>query len=117
MALVTSTGCLVETTTGGPGPVPRADTYEECTRDTDCFSSDYCQDFSSSTIDTAICTQQCFDNRDCPTTRSGFEGVCLPFAGFDSCVESCRDDLDCPSGFNCEVEGNTGFDYLICVPR
>lgn len=117
MALLSSTGCIIDTTDPiGPGPV-RADTYEECTFDDDCFSSDYCQPLASSTVNTSICTTQCFDNRDCPTTAAGFEGVCLPFATYDACVESCRDDFDCASGFRCEVEGNTGFDYLICVPR
>jgi hypothetical protein len=99
------------------GCIVTADTYEECVTDTDCFSNDYCQPYSSRSADTAICTQGCLDNRDCPTTRSGFEGVCLPFGVFDACVESCRDDFDCATGFNCEVETLTGFDYLVCVPR
>lgn len=99
------------------GCIVTADTYEECITDTDCFSNDYCQPFSSGTVDTAICTQQCFSNADCPTTLSGFEGVCLPFSVFDACVESCRDDFDCSSGFACEPESLTGFNYLVCVPR
>ena len=110
VALMAS-GCIVVTD-------DVADSYEECSFDSDCFSSDYCQPFSSSTQDTAICTQLCFDNRDCPTTASGFEGVCLPFTAFDdACVESCRDDFDCATGFRCEVERETGLDFLICVPR
>ncbi|MFK8000559.1 MAG: hypothetical protein AB8H86_13245 [Polyangiales bacterium] len=116
MAVLSSTGCIIETDPIGPVPV-RADTYEECSFDSDCFSSDYCENLSSSTVDTAICTQACFNNRDCPTTNAGFEGVCLPYGTYDACVESCRDNFDCPTGFNCEVESLTGFDYLICVPR
>ena len=99
------------------GCIVTADTYEECVTDGDCFSSDYCQPYSSGTTDTAICTQQCFTNRECPTTLAGFEGVCLPFSGYNACVESCRDDLDCSTGFACEVELLTGFNYLVCVPR
>lgn len=113
MAVISSTGCIVTDPIGSP----LADTYEECSFNSDCFSSDYCEDLSSSTVDTAICTQACFNNRDCPTTSAGFEGVCLPYGGYDACVESCRDDFDCLSGFRCEVESLTGLDYLICVPR
>ena len=108
MFALMASGCVV---------VTDADTYEECAVDNDCFASDYCQPISSSTTDTAICTQACLDNRDCPTTDNGFEGVCLPFGVGDACVESCRDDFDCELGFACEVETLTGFDFLVCVPR
>ena len=117
MALVSSTGCLYDATTGGPIGGVVSDTYEECSFDSDCFSSDYCEDLSSSTVDTAICTQACFSNRDCPTTNSGFEGVCMPYGSYGACIESCRDSFDCAPGFNCEVESNTGFNYLVCLPR
>lgn len=99
------------------GCVVVADTYEECVTDTDCFSSDYCQPFSSSTANTAICTQSCFSNGDCPGTAAGVEGICLPFGAFDACVEGCVDDFDCATGYACESETLTGFNYFVCVPR
>ena len=96
-------GCLVDS---------GSDSYEECISDSDCnFLDDVCLPYSSTTVDTAICTTGCIVDADCPTTFEGFSGACLGGV----CLESCGTSADCAIGFECEVV--SGFGDLICVPR
>lgn len=107
-------------------PVPKSITYEVCYSDVDCFSGDYCEELALP-VDrytdyiNAICTVQCFDDLDCPTSEfNGLPGACLDHAILGGpvtsrvCVERCEIDADCDvaAGFGCEVI--TG--DRICVP-
>lgn len=95
------------------------DTYEECRANSDCDNrNDYCQGFASTTVETAICTRECWDSRDCPVTDDGLEPACLVDrpGEYGICVETCRLDGDCESGFSCEAAPD-GSAINLCVPR
>jgi hypothetical protein len=87
-------------------------TFEECTRDRDCF--EYPDDLCYTVVGTAVagmCTYECWDDWDCPSFS-----VCEFIDGPALCFLTCAFDADCPWGFGC-FEVDQG-DYLVdvCLP-
>ncbi len=93
---------------------PVAETYEACYGDFDCASG-YCEeiavpaDYYSDYVN-AICTVDCYDDYDCPTSVFNLlPGACIPhdFLGgvdpYGVCIERCETHGDCDvfSGFAC----------------
>jgi hypothetical protein len=87
-------------------------TFEECTRDRDCF--DYPYDLCYTVVGTDVagmCTSECFDDWDCPAVS-----VCGSIDGPWLCYLWCEFDFDCPRGFGC-FEVNQGARWIdVCLP-
>jgi hypothetical protein len=90
-----------------------ADTYEECSRDRDCFyfPDDLCYTVFGDRVAAGMCTHECEVDAHC-----AFGGLCEFIDGPWLCYLPCFIDADCPWGFGCfEVDQ---WDYLVdvCLP-
>lgn len=104
---------------GGDDVVVLLDTYEPCALTEECVPEDLCLEISTETagriVTDAICTHECFDDLDCPSSVTGLPGACLDIGSGPFCYERCFDDLDCPSGFAC-TDTFGGAQDSVCLP-
>jgi hypothetical protein len=107
-------------------PGPTSLTYEVCYSQGDCFQGDQCEELAVpadayADYVNAICTFQCFDDLDCPTSPfNRLPGACIDHVYLGGpvtsgvCVERCEYDADCDvaAGFGCRFLAGE----RLCIP-
>jgi hypothetical protein len=127
LVLTALTGCIFVGEFDDVYPTgPTSITYEVCYGQSECFPGDQCEELAVpadafTDYVNAICTFQCFDDLDCPTSEfNRLPGACIDHIYLGGpvssrvCVERCEYDLDCDvaAGFGCEFLAGE----RICVP-